>query len=144
MSEHEIATPPVKPPTAAQVKAAAESEAHAPYMLVLFSLLVLTIAEYGYARFFRDAPGLLVFGLVLMAATKAALVAWYFMHLKFERFWVFLVIAPACLLAFILTILLFPDFVMRQEPFEEPAATSSPTAPTSSAAVSLNPLVKLS
>ncbi|WP_165064358.1 cytochrome C oxidase subunit IV family protein [Paludisphaera rhizosphaerae] len=143
MSEHEIVTPPVAPPTAAQVKAAAESEAHAPYMKVLFGLLVLTIAEYGFARFFRDNPGPLVFGLVLLAATKAALVAWYFMHLKFERFWVFLVIAPACLLAFILTILLFPDFVMRQEPVEEPAATTAPTAPASAAAASRNPLVKL-
>lgn len=128
MSEHEIATPPVVPPTDVQFKAAAESEAHAPYMKVLFGLLILTIAEYAYARFFRDNSGPLIFGLVLMASAKAALVAWYFMHLKFERFWVFLVLAPACLLAFILTILLFPDFVMRQEPVDETPAASTPSS----------------
>jgi len=134
MSQHETATPPVAPPTDAQVKAAAESEAHAPYLKVLFSLLILTIAEYAFARFFREAPGPLIFGLVLLASAKAALVAWYFMHLKFERFWVFLVIGPACLLAFILTILLFPDFVMRQEPVEEPAPAPVST-PSSAHAV---------
>ena len=130
MSDPENVTLPVVPATEAQTKAAAEAEAHAPYLKVLLGLLVLTIAEYAYARFFRDASGPLVFGLVLMASTKAALVAWYFMHLKYERFWVFLVIGPACLLAFILTILLFPDFVMRQVSGDEPAAPPSSAAAT--------------
>ena len=124
-----VAPPPIVPATPAQAMAAAEAEAHAPYMMVLFGLFVLTVGEYAFARFFRDAPGLLVFGLVLLASAKAVLVAWYFMHLRFERFWVFLVILPACLLAMILTELLFPDFVMRPEPLEEPGPATTSTAP---------------
>ena len=129
MTETVDATPPVVPPTPALAEAAAETESHAPYLKVLFGLLVLTILEYGYAKVFKDATGPLVFGLVLLAATKAALVGWYFMHLKFERLWVFLVLAPACLLALILTALLFPDFVMKPEPLDEPARKSAPASP---------------
>ena len=129
MSDPENVTLPVVPATEAQTKAAAEAEAHAPYLKVLLGLLVLTIAEYAYARFFRDASGPLVFGLVLMASTKAALVAWYFMHLKYERFWVFLVIGPALLMAFILTLLLFHDFVMLPDPLGEPVPATSGEAP---------------
>ncbi|WP_165247713.1 cytochrome C oxidase subunit IV family protein [Paludisphaera soli] len=128
MTETAEPTLPVAPPTPAMAEAAAQAEAHAPYLKVLFGLMVLTILEYGYARFFKDATGPLVFGLVLMAAVKASLVGWYFMHLKFERLWVFLVLLPACLLALILTALLFPDFVMRQEPLDEPVR-QAPRAP---------------
>ncbi|MDG3006606.1 cytochrome C oxidase subunit IV family protein [Paludisphaera mucosa] len=127
MTEPNDATPtlPVVPSTPAQVDAAADVESHAPYMKVLLGLLVLTILEYGFARVFKDSSGPLIFGLVLLASVKAALVAWYFMHLKFERLWVFLVIAPAFVLALILTALLFPDFVMRTEPLDEPEPTAT-------------------
>jgi cytochrome c oxidase subunit 4 len=120
MTETAEPTLPVAPASPATARAAAQAEAHAPYLKILFVLMVLTVLEYGYARFFKDAQGPLIFGLVLMAAVKASLVGWYFMHLKFERLWVFLVLLPACLLALILTALLFPDFVMRQEPLDQP------------------------
>ncbi|AMV36669.1 cytochrome C oxidase subunit IV family protein [Planctomyces sp. SH-PL62] len=128
-------TPPVVPATPAQAEAAAEAEAHDPYLKVLFGLMVMTILEYFYARVFKDAPGPLIFGLVLMAAAKASLVGWFFMHLKYERLWVFLVLAPACVLALILTALLFPDFVMQHEPLDEPVpatASASATPPIAS------------
>jgi len=126
MTHAESPTPPITPTPPALAEAAAEVEAHAPYLKVLLALFVLTVLEYGFARVFKDSTQVLIFGLVILAAIKAALVAWYFMHLKFERFWVFLVIAPACLLALILTVLLFPDFVMQPEPLDEPTSDPAP------------------
>lgn len=123
------ASPTIIPATPAQVAAAAGAEAHAPYMKVLFGLFLLTVGEYFFARFLQNSPGPLIFGLVLLASAKAVLVAWYFMHLKYERFWVFLVIAPALLLALILTLLLFPDFVMEPDPLGEPVPSTSGEAP---------------
>lgn len=137
MTEPLDPAPPIVPATPAQAHAAAEVEAHAPYLKVLLGLFVLTVGEYAFARVLKDNAGPLIFGLVLLAATKAALVAWYFMHMKFERLWVFLVLAPACILAFILTVLLYPDFVMRQEPLDEftPPASAAPAQPVAPPAV---------
>ena len=59
------------------------------YFLIWFVLLVLTLAEVGYA--FLDLPKvLLATGLVIMAIWKALLVAMYYMHLRYEprRLWV--------------------------------------------------------
>lgn len=123
------ATLPVAPSMPAQAAAAADVESHAPYLKILFALFLLTVGEYLFARFLKDSPGPLIFGLVLLASAKAALVAWYFMHLKYERFWVFLVIGPALLMAFILTLLLFPDFVMLPDPLGEPVPATSGEAP---------------
>ncbi|OJW19633.1 MAG: hypothetical protein BGO49_14390 [Planctomycetales bacterium 71-10] len=120
---------PIVPATPAQAAAAADVESHAPYLKILFALFLLTVGEYLFARFLKDSPGPLIFGLVLLASAKAALVAWYFMHLKYERFWVFLVIGPALLMAFILTLLLFPDFVMLPDPLGEPVPATSGEAP---------------
>ena len=68
----------------------AEPEHHeAPYMLIWGVLLVLTLAEVGYA--FLSLPRLwLALGLIVMAIWKAVLVALYYMHLRFEpkRLWV--------------------------------------------------------
>ena len=58
---------------------------HAPYMLIWGVLLVMTLAEVGYA--FLSLPKIwLAIGLMVMAVWKALLVALYFMHLRFEGF----------------------------------------------------------
>ena len=59
------------------------------YMLIWVVLLVLTLAEVGYA--FLDLPKFwLAFGLIVMAVWKALLVALYYMHLRWEphKMWV--------------------------------------------------------
>ncbi len=64
------------------------------YFLIWFVLLVLTLAEVGYA--FLDLPKVwLATGLVIMAIWKALLVAMYYMHLRYEprRLW-FLAASP--------------------------------------------------
>ena len=60
-----------------------QAEAHAPYIQVWVALLVLTLAEYFWAKFLAGSTGLLIGGLLSMALVKAGLVGYYFMHVKF-------------------------------------------------------------
>lgn len=88
-------------------------ESHAPYLKIFFALLVLTVLEYFYAKLMAGAFGTLVLGLMCLAFIKAALVGLYFMHVKFEGKWVYLIIVPASILAAILILALMPDIGMQ-------------------------------
>ena len=79
-----------------------ESHAEPRYFLIWGVLLVLTLAEVGYA-FLPLSQTMLAVGLILMALWKAALVALYFMHLRYEprRLW-WLVSAPMPLVAILI------------------------------------------
>jgi cytochrome c oxidase subunit IV len=90
-----------------------QQEAHAPYLLVWLGLAILTAVEYFYAAGFKSFFTILLGGLLILAAVKAAMVAWYFMHLKFEGNWVYILIVPAIVLATILTLALVPDQAMK-------------------------------
>ena len=85
----------------------AEGEHHeAPYLLIWAVLLVLTLAEVGYA--FLSLPKFwLALGLIVMAIWKALLVALYYMHLRFEpkRLWV-LATAPLPLVVILIAAVL--------------------------------------
>ena len=86
-----------------------QEHAHPRYILIWVILLVLTLAEVGYA--FLDLPKVvLAIGLVLMAVWKAVMVAVYYMHLKYEprRLWI-LAISPIPL-AFILVLAVMTEF----------------------------------
>jgi cytochrome c oxidase subunit 4 len=86
-----------------------QQEAHAPYLLVWLWLAILTGVEYFYAAGLKDVFVILLIGLLVLAGIKAGLVGWYFMHLKFEGKWVYLLIVPAIVLATILILGLVPD-----------------------------------
>lgn len=107
-----------------------QQEAHAPYLRVWLALAVLTAIEYFYASWFSGIFVVLVLGLLLWAALKAGLVGWYFMHLKFEGKWVYLLIVPALLMATILVLALLPDqlFPYRDEDLDgaAPSAVAEP------------------
>ena len=60
---------------------------------------------------------------------KAGLVGWYFMHLKFEGNWVYILIVPAFVLATILVLALMPDMAMKPETEENPGEESSFVVP---------------
>lgn len=89
-------------------------ESHAPYLKVFFALLVLTLLEYGYASFLNLSFLTLVLGLMCMAVIKASLVAWYFMHLKFEGNWVYIMLVPAGILMLVVLFALYPDIGMQR------------------------------
>lgn len=87
----------------------ASTESEPRYYLIWFVLLVLTLAEVGYA-FLPMSKVLLATGLIMMAVVKAALVALYYMHLRWEprRMWV-LALAPLPL-AVILVVAVITEF----------------------------------
>lgn len=108
-----------------------EVESHTPYLKVWFALLVFTLLEYFYARIFMDHFTVLILGLLSMAIVKACMVGWYFMHLKFEKPWVYFMIVPALVFAAILTLALCPDMVLKYDEAEdeanEPQTTTAQT-----------------
>src|SRR3954468_9005356 len=119
------------PPVSADMAQELQVESHAPYLKVWAGLAFLTAVEYFYALLFKDHFTLLVAGLLSLALVKAGMVGWYFMHLKFERPWVYLLIVPACVLAVGLTITLVPDQAMRPTDDEESDENQSWTVPAS-------------
>ncbi len=90
------------------------TEAHAPYLTVWAGLAVLTAVEYYYASIFKNVFLILLIGLLILAIVKAAMVGWYFMHLKFEGKWVYGLIVPAFVLATILVLALMPDMTLKE------------------------------
>ena len=98
---------------ASEIAAEHATEAHAPYLRVFAALAVLTAIEYYYAMLFQSHFVVLVLGLLLLAMVKAGLVGWYFMHLKFEGNWVYILIVPALILATIIVLALSPDMVLK-------------------------------
>ncbi len=90
--------------------------AHPNYMMIFWWLLALTILEL-VAGSIHTGPAYpyaaKVILLVGMALTKAALVALYFMHLKFEKRTLGVIaVTPLILCAFLL-FMLFPDAAWR-------------------------------
>jgi cytochrome c oxidase subunit IV len=108
------------------------SEAHAPYIKVWGALAILTLVEYYYASIFKNAFLVLLIGLLFWAVVKAGLVGWFFMHLKFEGNWVYMMIVPACVLATIFVLALLPDMALKEnadEPIVEESSYSLPAPP---------------
>ena len=101
-------------------------ESHAPYLKVFWALLVLTVLEYAYARFLEGKITFasLVAGLMVLAVTKAFLVGWFFMHLKFEGRWVYMLLVPVCFLAVVVVTGLTPDMAFHQLGFYESPAVA--------------------
>jgi len=81
---------------------------HPNYFAVFWWLLALTILEVGVI-FLPIAKLLIGILLVGFALTKAALVAMYFMHLKFERRTLALIAITPLLLCVLLVFALLPD-----------------------------------
>jgi|SRR5688572_20923789 cytochrome c oxidase subunit IV len=80
--------------------------ANPPYMIIWVVLLVLTLAEVGYA--FLNLPKVwLAVGLIAMAFWKAAMVAAYYMHLKWEpRRLMWLALSPLPLIAILILVVM--------------------------------------
>ncbi len=105
------------------------TEAHAPYWRVWGALLVLTVIEYYYAAMFQSVFLILLLGLLFWAVIKAGLVGWFFMHLKFEGNWVYIMIVPAFVLATIFVLALMPDMTLKENSDDVPIEETSYAAP---------------
>ncbi len=82
------------------------------YMAIFWWLLGLTIAELAVAYMGLPKP-LMIAGLVGLAVAKAALVAMYFMHLKFERRTLGLIALTPPFLLILFVVITFPDTAWR-------------------------------
>jgi cytochrome c oxidase subunit 4 len=99
------------------------AESHGPYLKVFGSLVALTLLEYGYSRLPVSFVAL-VSGLSVLAALYAFLVAWYFMHLKYEGRWIYLMLVPVCLLTVVVLGGLTPDIAYHQGGFYQSTAVA--------------------
>jgi caa(3)-type oxidase subunit IV len=100
----------------ARTSAAGGTHAHPSYMAIFWWLLALTIVEVGVGVMSVDAGAahiLKVSALVLLALVKAALVAMYFMHLRFEKRTLALIAGTPLVLCVLLMLLLLPDSSRR-------------------------------
>src|SRR3989338_6652070 len=79
------------------------------YVAVFWSLFVLTVFEIIVANLHIFAKPVIVIMLVFLAAVKAALVALFYMHLKFEKFVIYIIVFFPLFLAAVLTLLVFLD-----------------------------------
>lgn len=74
---------------------------HPNYIAIWWILLAVTVMEVGYS-FLKIPRPILILGLVTMAVFKAVLVALYFMHLKFERKALGIIVGSTLILSVIL------------------------------------------
>jgi cytochrome c oxidase subunit 4 len=99
------------------------------YMAVFIALAVLTVVEIALVR----APiskGAIISMLVLLAFTKAVLVAMYFMHLKFEKRTLAIIAGTPILLCVMLMFALLPD--ANPAKVKRPAVAPAPVSATHS------------
>jgi cytochrome c oxidase subunit 4 len=97
------------------------------YINIFWALTVLTVVEIGvaYLPMNKLAVGAL---LVLFACAKAALVALYFMHLKFERPTLGIIALTPMILCVFLIFMLLPDLTAKDR-INTPPPVVSTTAP---------------
>ena len=96
---------------AQRVKTMRQAHAEPNYMAVFIWLAVLTVLEV-VAVYLPLTKLALAAILVVLAFTKASLVALYFMHLKFERRTLVLVAVTPVVLCVFLIFMLMPDRVI--------------------------------
>ena len=78
------------------------------YMMVFLALTILTILEVGVV-FMPLAKVVIAVSLILMALVKAALVALYFMHLRYEKVALGVIAMTPLFLCTLLILSLLPD-----------------------------------
>ena len=86
---------------------------HSPkqYLMVFLWLSILTVLEIAVVYLGLPKTALAWF-LVITALIKAALVAMFFMHLKFEGRLIYFIVALPFIIAVIFVLGLFPDIVV--------------------------------
>ena len=86
----------------------ADGHAEPNYWMVWLALAVLTVIELAVAKV-PNAKAFVIISLCALALTKAALVALYFMHLKFEKYALVLIVLSPLVLSAIMYVRLVPD-----------------------------------
>ena len=85
---------------------------HVPYFAIFGLLVVLTILTVAVAFIHIQSELLKVLVALAIASVKAAFVALFFMHLKFEGKLIYFIVGVPLVLTVILVAALIPDIIM--------------------------------
>jgi len=92
------------------------------YIAVFVALCVLTVISFavGNSKSLRDNAPQVMWGLMMAVSTaKALLVILFFMHLKWEANWKYVLTIPASLMSLYLVMMLVPDIGRRGRIYSE-------------------------
>lgn len=99
-----------------------EEHGLAKYIYVFVALCVLTGASFfTYSRYwpFHDQPQVGWAFMMAVSCTKAALVILFFMHVKYEANWKYVLTIPAGMMSIFLMLMLVPDVGLRLQHYSE-------------------------
>lgn len=84
---------------------------HPPYLIIFWILCIFTGLSWAADELQHLIPNMGVLAVIVLAiaTAKALCVMLYFMHLKFERNWKYVLLAPTFILACGLPLALLPD-----------------------------------
>lgn len=82
---------------------------HVNYLAIFGVLCICTVLSVVFDSISSLPKAVLIVLVLAVACTKALCVMMYFMHLKFEGNWKFVLLAPTTILAIGLPLALFPD-----------------------------------
>ena len=91
------------------------------YMLVFLGLLVLTAISFwlGNSDLKNTMPASAWAGMMAVSSGKALLVILFFMHLKWEANWKYVLTIPAMMMSVFLVCMLIPDVGLRMKRYSE-------------------------
>jgi cytochrome c oxidase subunit IV len=105
---------------------------HVPYVWIFAILVALTVVTVAAGMVHLDSNLARVLVALLIASIKAAFVALFFMHLKFEGKLIYLILFVPVILCIILLVALIPDTrptVLFAHPYHESAAEATGVEP---------------
>ena len=92
------------------------------YIAVFFALCGLTLISYlvGNSATLREkTPGIMWAMMMAVSCAKAMLVILFFMHLKWEANWKYVLTIPASIMSIFLVLMLVPDIGLRGRHYTE-------------------------
>lgn len=92
------------------------------YISVFVALLILTVVSFAVGNWhsLKDkAPGVVWAFMMAVSVSKALLVILFFMHLKWEANWKYVLTVPCCIMSVFLVLMLVPDVGRRTRHYTE-------------------------
>ncbi len=115
-------------PAAGEFAAPEAHHPHVNYWKIFYVLCVLTIISWLADEFGKTGnQTLLVLVVLTVACFKAMFVMLYFMHLKFEGKWKFVLLAPTMILALAIVAALMPDIGSHYYDYDVPQLHTADT-----------------
>lgn len=102
-----------------------DSESHGGfglYMTVFVCLVILTAASFALgnaASIKESSPGVVWAGMMAISTAKAMLVILFFMHLKWEANWKYVLTVPCIMMSVFLVCMLVPDVGLRTRRYDQ-------------------------